>query len=217
VIKRRRQVVKPTSPILAKDLVLLATNLLHQSRWTESESLLREGLATYEKSAPDDWWRSYTMSLLGESLLGQSRYAEAEMLIVTGYEGIKARQAKIPLPDRSRRLNDAAVRVVRLYEEWSKLDEAASWKAKLGMQDLPTTVFTPPCEVRAKRDGDWSLRGRLPQSPEVSRSYSARDRSTILVERLECNGRDGGRVGRFTSRAIPFWRHYSKSVSRGRS
>ncbi len=36
------------------------------------------------------------MSLLGGALLGQGRYAEAEPLVIGGYEGMKAREAKIP-------------------------------------------------------------------------------------------------------------------------
>ena len=42
------------------------------------------------------------MSLLGGALLGQGRYAEAEPLVVAGYEGMKAREARITVPDQSR-------------------------------------------------------------------------------------------------------------------
>jgi hypothetical protein len=143
VLARRREVVGRTSPILAGDLVLLGANLLHQSRWTESESLLREGLAIREKAAPDDWSRYYTMTLLGDSLLGQGRYAEAEPLVVAGYEGMKAREARIAVPERFR-LREAAERVARLYEEWNQPDQATAWKAKLGMPDLPADVFARP-------------------------------------------------------------------------
>ena len=45
---------------------------------------------------PDDWSRFNTMSQLGGALLGQGRYAEAEPLVIEGYEGMKARAAKIP-------------------------------------------------------------------------------------------------------------------------
>ena len=80
------------------------------------------------------------MSLLGGALLGQGRYAEAEPLVVAGYEGMKAREARIAVPERSR-LREAAERVVRLYEAWGKPEQAAAWKAKLGMPDLPADVF----------------------------------------------------------------------------
>ena len=55
---------------------------------------------------------------------------EAEPLIVAGYEGMKAREAKIPLAGKPR-FTEAADRVVRLYEEWGKKDEATRWRAKL--------------------------------------------------------------------------------------
>jgi serine/threonine protein kinase len=142
-LARRRKTDEPDSPFLADDLVQLGRNLLSQSRWSEAEPLLREGLAIREKATPDDWEHYDAMSLLGGSLLGQGRYAEAEPPIVAGYEGMKAREARIIVPERFR-LRAAAERVVRLYEEWDKPDQAASWKAKLGMLDLPADVFARP-------------------------------------------------------------------------
>jgi hypothetical protein len=82
------------------------------------------------------------MSLMGGALLGQGRHAEAEPLIIGGYEGMKAREARIPEPERSR-LRAAAERVVRLYEGWGRPDQAAAWKDKLGMADLPAEAFAP--------------------------------------------------------------------------
>jgi hypothetical protein len=81
------------------------------------------------------------MSLLGGSLLGQRRYPLAEPEVIAGYEGLRARAARIPMPKRSCLL-EAAMRVVRLYETWNKPEEARTWKAKLGLPDLPASVFT---------------------------------------------------------------------------
>jgi hypothetical protein len=83
------------------------------------------------------------MSLLGRALLGQGRYTEAEPLIVPGYEGMKEREAKIAVPERPS-LREAAERVVHLYEAWGQTEQAAAWKAKLGMPDLPADVFASP-------------------------------------------------------------------------
>ena len=58
------------------------------------------------------------------------KYAESEPLIVSGYEGMKAREAKIP-PRSKPRLTAAAEQVVKLYEDWGKKDKAAEWQAKL--------------------------------------------------------------------------------------
>jgi hypothetical protein len=56
---------------------------------------------------------------------------------------MKAREARIAGPERFR-LREAAERVIRLYEAWGKPEQAARWKAKLGMPDLPTDVFAQP-------------------------------------------------------------------------
>jgi hypothetical protein len=69
-------------------------------------------------------------SLLGGSLLGQEKYAEAEPLIVSGYEGLKAREDRIPPPGMPR-LTEASERVLKLYEAWGKPDKAAEWRARL--------------------------------------------------------------------------------------
>jgi eukaryotic-like serine/threonine-protein kinase len=143
VLDRRRKTDKPDSPLLAGDLAELGHHLLEQSRWSEAEPLLRECLAIREKSTPDDWRRYDAKSLLGGALLGQGRYDEAEPLIVSGYEQMTAREARILVPERSR-LREAAERIVRLYEAWNKPDQATEWKARLGMRDLPADVFAPP-------------------------------------------------------------------------
>jgi hypothetical protein len=83
------------------------------------------------------------MSLLGEAMVNLGNYAEAEPLVVPGYEGMKARAARIPVPDTPQLLK-AAERVVRLYEAWGKPDEANGWKKKLGLEDLPEDVFAQP-------------------------------------------------------------------------
>ena len=69
-----------------------------QRKWAEAEAILRECLAIREKAQPDDWTTFNTRSQLGGSLMGQKKFAEAEPLILAGYEGMKAREAKIPAP-----------------------------------------------------------------------------------------------------------------------
>jgi hypothetical protein len=108
----------------------LGLSLVRRGQWAEAEPVLRECLGSREKSQPDEWSTFNTRSTLGGSLLGQKKYAEAEPLIVSGYEGMKAREARIPPPGRPR-FTDAAERVVKLYEAWGKKDEAARWRARL--------------------------------------------------------------------------------------
>jgi hypothetical protein len=117
-------------PRTAAIMAVRGLSLIQQRKWAEAEAILRECLAIREKVQPDEWSTFNTRSLLGGSLLGQKKYAEAEPLIISGYEGMKAREAKIPPPGRPR-LTEAAERVVGLYEAWGKADKVAEWRARL--------------------------------------------------------------------------------------
>ena len=90
--------------------------LVRQGRWAEAEAILRACLAIRAKVRPEEWSTFNVRSLLGGSLQGQKKYAESEPLIVAGYEGMKAHEAKIPPPGKPR-FTEAAERVVRLCEE----------------------------------------------------------------------------------------------------
>ena len=68
--------------------------------------------------------------MLGGVLLGLKQYAQAEPLIVAGYEGMKAREDKIPANGKPR-FAEGSERIVKLYEEWGKPEKAAEWRAKL--------------------------------------------------------------------------------------
>jgi len=120
----------------------LGLNLIQRHKWTDAEPILRECLTVREKAQPDVWSTFNARSLLGGSLLGQGRLVEAEPLIVSGFEGMNVREAKIPAPGKAR-LSEAADRVVRLYEAWRKPDKVREWRAKLGLDasDLPLEVF----------------------------------------------------------------------------
>ena len=64
------------------------------------------------------------------SLLGQKKYAEAEPLILSGYEGMKTREASIPTQHMPC-LTQAAGRMVKLYEAWGMPDKAAKWRKEV--------------------------------------------------------------------------------------
>ena len=129
-LERARKRFGPADPRTAGIMAPFGLSLIQQGKWAAAEPVLRECLAIREKSQPDEWTTFNTRSLLGGSLLGQKKYAEAEPLILSGYEGMKAREAKIPPPGKPR-LTEAAERVVKLYEAWGKKDDAAKWRAKL--------------------------------------------------------------------------------------
>jgi len=130
VLVARKTKLGAQHPQVAQTLSALGRNLLAQQKWAEAEPLLREGLAIWESRRPDDWNRFNSQSLLGNSLLGQKKYTEAEPLLLSGYEAIRAREAKLPASKKIY-LTEAGERNVRLYEAWGRTEEAAAWRAKL--------------------------------------------------------------------------------------
>jgi serine/threonine protein kinase/tetratricopeptide (TPR) repeat protein len=129
-LDRARKRFGSADPYTTATMALLGSNLIQQRKWSDAETVLRECLAIREKAQPDEWSTFNTRSHLGASLLGQKKYAEAEPLILAGYEGMKAREAKIPTSSKPR-MNEAGRRVVQLYEAWGKKDNTAEWRAKL--------------------------------------------------------------------------------------
>jgi len=87
----------------------LGQYLLSRKKFVEAEPVLRECLTLREKKQPDIWTTFNAKSLLGGALLGQKKYDEAEPLLLTGYEGMKARESSIPIDGKivtSQKLGD---------------------------------------------------------------------------------------------------------------
>jgi serine/threonine protein kinase len=95
----------------------------------EAEPLMRQALAIRAKQRTDDWSKFDTTSILGASLAGQKKYAEAEPLLIDGYEGLSAHAAEIPAKMRGR-VTEARDRLIRLYDDWGKKDQAEAWRRK---------------------------------------------------------------------------------------
>jgi serine/threonine protein kinase len=129
-LRLRKAKLGPDHPDTLISMNNLARAHLGASRWAEAETLLRECLALREKKQPDEWWRYRTMSQLGAALAGQAKYAEAEPLLIGGYAGLKAREAKI-VAFQKKKLAEAAARIVPFYESWGKPEKAAQWRKKL--------------------------------------------------------------------------------------
>jgi tetratricopeptide (TPR) repeat protein/tRNA A-37 threonylcarbamoyl transferase component Bud32 len=130
-LKELQAKLGPDHPSTLQIMNNLAGAYLDARRWAEAERTARECLSLLQKKQPEGWLRLHTMSQLGAALAGQKKYAEAEPLLLQGYEGMKARAAKVPAP-RKAGLTEAAERVVGLYEAWGRKDQAAAWRAKLG-------------------------------------------------------------------------------------
>jgi len=142
-VKLEKAKLGPDHPERLKTLNNLAGAYLDMKKWIDAENIARDCLDHRVKKLPDEWTRFHTMSQLGASLAGQKKYGEAEPHLVQGYEGLKAREAKIPGSGR-KPLAAAASRIVPFYESWGKTDKANEWKSKLGLRDLPASVFAQP-------------------------------------------------------------------------
>ena len=118
------------SPELAGALAEATRALLTAEKFAEAEPLARECLAIRERQLPDDWRTFNIQSFLGASLLGQKQFDQAEPLLLSGYEGMKAREEGIP-PAGKPRLKEAIQRLVQLYEETNRPEKASEWKRKL--------------------------------------------------------------------------------------
>jgi serine/threonine protein kinase/Flp pilus assembly protein TadD len=130
LLEFHRKTDSPKSPTTAGVLASLGRNLLKQRKYAEAEPVLRECLRVREEKLPDDWSRFNAMSMLGGALFGQKKYADAEPLLLQGYEGMKQREAKIPLSAKQH-LPEAVERIVRLYEATGQPKKAQAWRAKL--------------------------------------------------------------------------------------
>ena len=139
----RRRVLGDEHPSTLRSMNDLASLYLSEREYAKAELLLRADLNVRETKQLDAWLTFDTRSRLGASLLGQKKYAEAEPLLLAGYEGLKASEAKIPATSRNS-LPDAGKRVVQLYDAWGQPKKAAEWRKKLGLvPEFPTDPFAP--------------------------------------------------------------------------
>src|SRR5262249_51824350 len=135
-------------------LASLGRNLLLQKKWGDAEPLLRESLAVRQKKEPDDWRTFNAKAMLGGTFLGQGRYVEAEPLLLEGYEGMKARAAKIPVESQERP-TEAIERLVALYEANANRGAAAKWRRELQAQrrGAPRPKAGPAPEPMSNKEG----------------------------------------------------------------
>jgi tetratricopeptide (TPR) repeat protein len=123
-IRRKRH-----SPDVDVAMSSLATTLCRQQKFSEGESLFRECLAMRETNSPNAWYTHYTRLRLGAALMGKRQYDEAEPLIISGYEGMREREAGVR--DRTKVLTESIQDMIQLFEVTSRPDQAAEWKTKL--------------------------------------------------------------------------------------
>jgi tetratricopeptide (TPR) repeat protein len=136
-------------PDVAVSLEELAAVLGDAGKLDEQEKPLRECLSIREKRLPDDWLTFSARSALGENLVARKQYAEAEPLLISGYNGMREREAKIPAANKPR-LPKAAERLMRFYEETAQPDKASEWKQKLAELTKPAPNTKLGTETKEK-------------------------------------------------------------------
>jgi serine/threonine protein kinase/tetratricopeptide (TPR) repeat protein len=117
--------------LIAETAAALARLRLMQRKPAEAEPPARRALAIRLDRHPDHWTRFDALSLLGAALAGQRKYAEAERLLLSAYEGLKEREARIPFLWRKKRPAEAGARIVALYDAWGKKDQGDAWRKML--------------------------------------------------------------------------------------
>jgi hypothetical protein len=81
--------------------------------------------------------------------MARKQYAEAELLVISGYNGRRQREAKIPAANKPR-LQKAGERLIQFYEETAQPDKAAKWKQKLGELTKPAPEAKLGVETKEK-------------------------------------------------------------------
>jgi hypothetical protein len=76
--------------------------------------------------------------LASDRTLAEKKFAEAEPSLLSGYDGMKARQGQRPVKIAAR-LKDTVHELVRLYEAWGKAAQAARWKREQAELDAVET------------------------------------------------------------------------------
>jgi hypothetical protein len=147
----RRKLLGNQHSDVAESLEELALVFRDQGNTQEAVTAARECLALGE-NRPEEWPSFSARSLLARLLLLQKEYANAEPLLLSGYDGMKHREERIPAPDRTR-LKDTIQCLIQLYEATGQADQGLIWKKTLAEFDHAETqraVSTAKTEFRCR-------------------------------------------------------------------
>ena len=142
-LELRRKAFGKDHPDVAKVVLTLAGICQKQGRFIEAEQLCREGVEIRRRILPPGTWTTgNAKSLLGENLMGQRKFSEAERLLLEANEDFDAHP---PPATEAKMVGFNLQRLVWLYEQWGKPEQAAAWRAKVppGAEPLNTRIFAP--------------------------------------------------------------------------
>lgn len=127
VVSGRRRIHGDNDPYTLKSIHALATELRDRGKLEEARSLFQEALDRAEKVWPDGHFMvEHYRRGLGVCLMEMKRFEEAEPLLVTS----QANDLKL-LPEGHPNRIEGIEKLILLYEEWGKPEQAAAWRAKL--------------------------------------------------------------------------------------
>ena len=138
-VERYRAAGQP-HPALEAELVLLARNMVRQGKTDTAWPIAAEALSLSERASPAAWPRYEAMTLLAVVQAGRRQFAEAEPLAIGGYEGLAERQTQLPTLLKSL-VQEAARNATSLYDAWGRYDDAAAWRNRLKLPELPSNPF----------------------------------------------------------------------------
>jgi serine/threonine protein kinase/tetratricopeptide (TPR) repeat protein len=131
VLDARTRVLGPKHPDTIEAMVSLARVRVLEHKFADAEPLLRASLQDPGKTT-GDWTHYFRQALLGASLVGQAKFQDAEPLLVQGYEGMAQREDSVSTENRAF-IRESGQRIVQMYAGWHKPDQAAAWRAKVGL------------------------------------------------------------------------------------
>jgi hypothetical protein len=131
LIPNQKSQIGADNPLLVQVFMPIAEDLLAGQHYVKAAPIIRECLDIRIKNDPEAWTTFRMQLLLGAALLGQKKYAEAAPNLLQGYEGMKAREAKIPPKVKEPRFREAIEQLVKLYEATGSAIEAAKWRKEL--------------------------------------------------------------------------------------
>ncbi len=108
-------------------LTVFSRRLFMIGDYKAPEAWLRESLAIRSANGVDDWSTSATEALLGRCLLESEKYEEAEKFLLSGYEGLKAKQNQIPQDDQVLITNTVKT-LIALYQATGNQVELEKWR-----------------------------------------------------------------------------------------
>jgi serine/threonine protein kinase/Flp pilus assembly protein TadD len=127
VVAARRRLYPAGHERVGQALMDQGRSLVLLGKFAEAEVSLVESLAVFAKSPPFLLhYAAWAECWYGSSLAGQRRYAEAEPHLLAAERGL--REARTT-PRRHYR--QAVEQLVKLYDSWSKPEQAARWRKEL--------------------------------------------------------------------------------------